>query len=74
MSDKMTGAQGPAAPGAIETKDDLINGALVNTGELSDGVLDQVAGGDKVAGTRTKSTVGELQILKVVDKSSAVLF
>ena len=43
MADK----QGPAAPGATETKDDLINGALVNTGELSDGALDQVAGGLK---------------------------
>jgi hypothetical protein len=45
MADKMTGVQGPAAPAAIESKDDLIKGALVSTGELSDGALDKVAGG-----------------------------
>ena len=45
MADKMTDAQGPAAPGATETKDELIKDAIVKTGELGDGALDQVAGG-----------------------------
>ena len=47
MPDKTTNVQGPAAPGMTETKDELINGVLVNTGELGDGTLDQVAGGTK---------------------------
>jgi hypothetical protein len=50
MADKMTNAQSPAAPAAIESKDDLIKGALVGTGELSDGALDQAAGGVRKAG------------------------
>jgi hypothetical protein len=48
MAGKMTDAQGPAAPGATETKDELIKDALVKTGELSDGALDQAAGGLKI--------------------------
>ena len=48
MADKMTDAQGPAAPGATETKDELIKDAIVKTGELGDGALDQVAGGLKI--------------------------
>jgi hypothetical protein len=48
MADKMTDAQSPAAPGATETKDELIKDAIVKTGELGDGALDQVAGGLKI--------------------------
>jgi hypothetical protein len=48
MADKTTNVQGPAASGATETKDELINGVLVNTGEIGDGTLDQVAGGLKI--------------------------
>ena len=48
MADKMTGAEGPAAPAATETKDELIKDAIVKTGELSDGALDQAAGGLKI--------------------------
>jgi hypothetical protein len=48
MADKMTGAEDPAAPAATETKDELIKDAIVKTGELSDGALDQAAGGLKI--------------------------
>ena len=67
MADKMTNAQSPAAPASIETKDDLINGALVNTGELSDGTLDQVAGGDKVAGGHKGERPLEFLKIKLTD-------
>lgn len=47
MADKMTDAQSPAAPGGSETKDELIKDAIVKTGEIGEGALDQVAGGLK---------------------------
>jgi len=65
MADKMTDAQGPAAPAAIETKDDLINGALVNTGELGDGALDQVAGGDAKLVVRKAGGDAPVEYLKI---------
>jgi hypothetical protein len=51
MADKMSGAQGPAAAGTTETKDELIKDAMVKTGELSDGALDQVTGSGGAAPT-----------------------
>jgi hypothetical protein len=68
VADNMTDAQGAAAPGMTETKDELIKDALVKTGELGDGALDQVAGGiaRKAGGT-------QLEYLKVVKLTSVFI-
>jgi hypothetical protein len=59
MAAEKTEVQSPAVPPATETKDELIEGALDNKGELGEISLDKVSGG-----------ITDLQIGKVVDKTS----